>query len=36
LTDGDIPSREEYEKVHGKVTPILMKVRQTALAKGEA
>jgi hypothetical protein len=33
LTDGDIPSREEYEKVHGKVIPILMKVRQTALVR---
>jgi hypothetical protein len=27
LTDGDIPSREEYEKEHGRVT---------ALVKGEA
>jgi hypothetical protein len=27
LIDGDIPSREEYEKVHGKVIPILTRVR---------
>ena len=33
LTDGDIPSREEYEREHGKVIPILMKVRQTALVR---
>jgi len=35
LTDGDIPSREEYERVHGKVIPIPMPVGKPHLLRAK-